>query len=111
MNITVNSPLNARCHLLSGVVLEQADSLSVMNLRGEKRRDISGKKILLTNGERLSISIWVVLFCLFLLCARFLACMFCEQNVCHVKILQGTVSFFNFYSHAFVRIIYERING
>ena len=47
MNITVNSPLNARCHLLSGVFLEQADSLSVMNLRGEKETGHKWKKELI----------------------------------------------------------------
>ena len=36
---------------------------------------------------------------------------FCEPNVCLVTILEGTVFFFSFYSHAYVRIIYERIKG
>lgn len=47
MNITVNSPLNVRCHLLSGVSLEQADSLSVVNLRGKNETGHKWKKQLI----------------------------------------------------------------
>lgn len=92
--------------------MEQAYSLSVVNLRGKKETGHKWKKELISKWWTAQhLNLGCALLSLFFLCARFLAYMFCEPNVCHVTILQGTVSFFNFYSHAYVRIIYERIKG
>ena len=93
MNITVNSPLNVLCHLLSGFFLEQVDSLSVMNLRRGKETGQKWKKELINEwwmAQNLNLG------CVFL-------------SLFYVQGFQANEFFFNFYSHAYVRIIYERI--